>query len=139
MPCIEDFPIWRIPVHSHEALLRAHVFYTYSEILQSLQCKIFQYTFLGKYPMKFQNFFSLCQIQQLAWLRPNHRQLGPSEMRLLSDPCLLKLKMKKKNTLSCRIHCFEKVSRVSVESYMHQDCLSFIYFIFNNFLNLCLW
>ena len=38
------------------------------EILQSLQCKIFQYSFLRQYPMKAQDVFPLCQIQQLAWL-----------------------------------------------------------------------
>ena len=77
------------------------------EILLSLQCKIFQYTFLEQYPMEFQDFFSLCQIQQLTLLQLDHRKLGPSEMRLLSDPCIIKLK-KKKNTLSCVICCFEK-------------------------------
>ena len=30
---------------------------TFVEIHQSLQCKIFQYTFLRQYPMKFQDFF----------------------------------------------------------------------------------
>ena len=66
------------------------------EILQSLQCKIFQYSFLGQYPMKFQDFFFLCQIEQPAWLQLDHRKLGPSKMRLLSEPCIIKLKMKKK-------------------------------------------
>ena len=78
------------------------------EILQSLQCKIFQYTFLGQYPMKFQDFFSLCQIRQPAWLQLDHRKLGPSEMRLLPDPCIIKQK-KEKKTLSCVICCFEKL------------------------------
>ena len=73
------------------------------EILLSLQCKIFQYTFLGKYPIKFQDLFSLSQNQQLAWLQIDHKKLGPSIMRHLSDPCIIKLK--KKNMLSC---CFEK-------------------------------
>ena len=77
------------------------------EILQSLQCKIFQYSFLGQYPMKFQDFFFLCQIEQPAWLQLDHRKLGPSEMRLLSEPCIIKLK-KKKNSLLCVICCFEK-------------------------------
>ena len=77
------------------------------EILLSLQCKIFQYTFLEQYPMEFQDFFSLCQIQQLTLLQLDHRKLGPSEIRLLSDPCIIKLK-RRKNTLSCVICCFEK-------------------------------
>ena len=76
------------------------------EILLSLQCKIFQYTFLEQYPMEFQDFFSLCQIQQLTLLQLDHRKLGPSEIRLLSDPCIIKLR-KRKNTLSCVICCFE--------------------------------
>ena len=93
------------------------------EILQSLQCKILQYTFLRQYPMQFQDFFSLCQIRQPAWLQLDHRKLGPSEMRLLPDPCIIKLK-KKKKTLSCVISCFEKnVFRASIVSYSYQDCL----------------
>ena len=36
----------------------------FHEILQSLLCKISQYTFLTQYPTKFQDFFSLCKIQQ---------------------------------------------------------------------------
>ena len=58
-------------------------FSAFVEILQSLQCKIFQYTFLWHYPLKFQDFFSLCQIQQQARLQLDHRKLGPSEMGLL--------------------------------------------------------
>ena len=71
------------------------------EILLSLQCKMFQYTFLGEYPIKFQDFVSLCQIQQLAWLQIDHRKLGLSKMRLLSDPCITKLKKKKKHASMC--------------------------------------
>ena len=56
--------------------------------------------------MKFQDFFFLCQIEQPAWLQLDHRKLGPSEIRLLSDPCIIKLR-KRKNTLSCVICCFE--------------------------------
>ena len=77
------------------------------EILLSLQCKIFQYTFLRDYPIKFQDFVSLCQIQQLAWLQIDHRKLGLSKMRLLSDPVSQNWK-RRKNTLSCVICCFEK-------------------------------
>ena len=71
------------------------------EILQSLQCKIFQYSFLGQYPMKFQDFFFLCQIEQPAWLQLDHRKLRPSEMRLLSEPCIIKLKKKRKFAFMC--------------------------------------
>ena len=46
--------------------------------------------------MKFQDFFFLCQIEQPAWLKLDHRKLGPSKMRLLSELCIIKLKMKKK-------------------------------------------
>ena len=42
--------------------LRSTAVSAFVEILQSLQCKIFQYSFLGQYPMKFQDFFFLCQI-----------------------------------------------------------------------------
>ena len=61
------------------------------EIHQSLQCKIFQYTFLGQYPMKFWDLFSLCKIQQSAWLQLDHKKLRSSEMRF-SDPHIMKLK-----------------------------------------------
>ena len=66
------------------------------EILLSLQCKIFQYTFLEQYPMEFQDFFSLCQIQQLTSLQLDHIKLGPSKMRPLSDPSIIKLKRRRK-------------------------------------------
>ena len=46
--------------------------------------------------MKFQDFFFLCQIEQPAWRQLDHRKLGPSKMRLLSEPYIIKLKMKKK-------------------------------------------
>ena len=51
------------------------------EIPLSLQCKIVQYKFLWQYPMKFQDFLSMCQVHLLAWLQLDHRKLGPSEMR----------------------------------------------------------
>ena len=51
------------------------------EILQSLQCKIFKYTFFGQYPMKFWDFFSLCKISHPVWLQLDHKKLGPSELR----------------------------------------------------------
>ena len=72
------------------------------EILQSLQCKIFQYTFLRRYLMKLWYFFSLWKIQQPTWLQPDHKELRPSEMRLW-DPCIMKLK----NALWCMVYCFE--------------------------------
>jgi hypothetical protein len=73
--------------------------------------------------MKFQDFFSLCQIQQSAWLQLDHRKLGPSEMRLLSDPCIIKLKKKKKHAFMCDMLLWKTFFRVSIESYMYQDCL----------------
>ena len=57
------------------------------EIHQSLQCKIFQYTFHRQYPMKFQDFFLLCNIYQLVWLQLDYRQLGLWETRLLRPLC----------------------------------------------------
>ena len=56
------------------------------EILQSLQCKIFQYTFLGQYPMKFWDSFSLCKNQQPAWLQLDHKKFRPSEVRFSGAP-----------------------------------------------------
>ena len=53
------------------------------EIQQSLQCKIFQYTFLRQYPKQIQDFFLLCNIYQLVWLQLDYRQLGLWETRLL--------------------------------------------------------
>ena len=106
------------------------------EILLSLQCKIFQYTFLEQYPMEFQDFFSLCQVQQLAWLQIDHRKLGPSKMRLLSDPCIIKLK-RRKNTLSCVICCFEKCFWGYLLNLLCIKIAYDIYFIHTNFYNLC--
>ena len=54
----------------------------FREILQSLQCKIVQYTFLGQNPIKLQDFFSQCKIPHPAWLQLDHKKLGPSWMRL---------------------------------------------------------
>ena len=102
------------------------------EILLSLQCKIFQYTFLEQYPMEFQDFFSLCQIQQLTLLQLDHRKLGPSETRLLSDPCIIKLK-RRKNTLPCVIWCFEKHFLVYLLNLLCIKIAHNIYFIHTNF------
>ena len=106
------------------------------EILLSLQCKIFQYTFLGKYPIKFQDLFSLSQNQQLAWLQIDHKKLGPSIMRHLSDPCIIKLK-KKKNSISCVISCFEKCFLGYLLNLLCIKIAYDIYFIHTNFYNLC--
>ena len=92
------------------------------EILLSLQCKIFQYTFLEQYPMKFQDFFFLCQIEWPAWLKHDHRKLGPSKMRLLSEPCIIKLKMKKKFDFMYDMLLWKTFYRVSAEYCMYQDC-----------------
>ena len=56
----------------------------FREILQSLQCKIVQYTFLGQYLIKLQDFFSQCKIPHPAWLQLDHNKLGLSGMRLFS-------------------------------------------------------
>ena len=78
-----------------------HVFVHFVKSLRTYNCKIFHYTFLSKYPMEFQDFFSLCQIQNPIWLQLNYRKLGPPEVTLLSDPCIIKLKKKKKHTFMC--------------------------------------
>ena len=54
----------------------------FHEILQSLQCKIVQYTFLGQYLIKLRDFFSQCKIPHPAWLQLDHNKLGPLGMRL---------------------------------------------------------
>lgn len=76
------------------------------EIHQSLQCKIFPYTFFRQYPMKFWDCFSLCKIQEPAWLQLDHKKFKLSEVRC-SGPYIMKLK----NTLSCEIYFFEKYWR----------------------------
>ena len=58
-----------------------HTCCAFREILQSLQCESVQYTFLGQYPIKLEDFFSLCKISHPAWLQHDHKKLGPSEMR----------------------------------------------------------
>ena len=63
----------------------------FREIHQSLQCKIFQYTFFRQYPMKFWDSFSLCKIQEPAWLQLDHKKFKPSEVRC-SGPYIMKLK-----------------------------------------------
>ena len=59
----------------------------FREIHQSLQCEIFQYTFLRKYPMKFQDFLLPCKIYQLVWRQLDYRKLGLWETRLLRPLC----------------------------------------------------
>ena len=54
----------------------------FREILQSLQYKIVQYTFLGQYLIKLQDLFSQCKILHPAWLQLDHNKLGLSGMRL---------------------------------------------------------
>ena len=54
----------------------------FREILQSLQCKIVQYTFLGQYLIKLQDFFSQCKIPHPAWIQLHQNQLGLLGMRL---------------------------------------------------------
>ena len=58
--------------------------------------KSFSTVFLDNILLKFQDFFFLCQNKQPTWLQLDHRKLGPSKMRLLSEPRIIKLKMKKK-------------------------------------------
>ena len=81
------------------------------EILQSLQCKIFQYTFLGQYPMKSWDFFFLCKIQQPAWLQLSHRKLGPPGMRLFR----LLYPKTEKPSFKCDILLWKTLIRVSIE------------------------
>ena len=54
----------------------------FREILQSLQCKIVQYSFLGHYLIKLQDFFSQCKIPHPAWIQLHQNQLGLLGMRL---------------------------------------------------------
>ena len=69
--------------------------------------------------MKLQDFFSLCQIQQPAWLQLDHRKLGPSEMRLMSDPCIIKLKKKKKHAFMCDMtQCQDEVRTYSAGTHI---------------------
>ena len=82
--------------------------------------------------MKFQDFFFLCQIEQPAWLQLDHRKLGPSKMRLLSEPCIIKLK-KKKNLFSCVICCFEKHFLGFLLNLIFIKIAYNIYFIHTNF------
>ena len=86
---------------------------------QSINQSIFQYTFFGQYPMKFQDFFSLCQVQQPAWLQLEHRKLGPSEMGF-SDLCIKKTEIR---DFMCDILLWKTLFMVSIECYMYQDCL----------------
>ena len=81
------------------------------EILHSLQCKIFKYTFLGQYTMKCWDFFSLSKIQQPAWLQLDHRKLGPSEMRLFW-PLYHKTE---KHSFKCDLLLWKTVIRVFIE------------------------
>ena len=59
-----------------------HRLFAFREILQSQQCKIVQYTFLGQYLIKLQDFFSQYKIPHPARLQLDHNKLGPSGMRL---------------------------------------------------------
>ena len=127
------FEIWNVTIW---ALFGGTCVSAFLEILLSIQCKIFQYTFLGKYPIKFQDLFSLSQNQQLAWLQIDHKKLGPSIMRHLSDPCIIKLK-KKKNSISCVISCFEKCFLGYLLNLLCIKIAYDIYFIHTNFYNLC--
>ena len=81
------------------------------EILQSIQCKIFKYTFLRQYPMKSWDFFFICKIQQPAWLQLSHRKLGPSEMGFLK-PLYLKTE---EHSFKCDILLWKTLIRVSIE------------------------
>ena len=85
------------------------------EIHLSLQCKIFQYTFLRQYPMKFQDFLLPCKIYQLVWRQLDYRKLGLWETRLLRPMCHKNWK----NSLSCVIHWFEKDVLVNILNFIH--------------------
>ena len=59
----------------------------FREIHQCFHCKIFQYTFLRQYPMKFQYFFLVCKNYQRVWRQLDYRKLGLWETRLLRPLC----------------------------------------------------
>ena len=89
----------------------------FREIYQSLQCKIFQYTFFRQYPMKFWDSFSLCKIQEPAWLQLDHKKFKPSEVRC-SGPYIKKLK---KHALVLDIHVWKTLTSESIEFKTYQD------------------
>ena len=99
------------------------------EIPLSLQCKIVQYKFLWQYPMKFQDFFSLCQVQQPAWLQLDHKKLGPSEMRFFRTLC----HKTEKHARVCDIMLWKTLIRVSMNFYIYQEWVK-IYLIIYQFL-----
>ena len=121
----QDFskPIWP-PITCVSAFLEIH---------QSLQCKIFQYTFFGQYPIKFWDFLSLCKIKQPAWLQLDHKKLRPSEMRFSDDPYMMKLK----NALSCEIYSFEKLWLANLWNSKPIKMDKKIKLVFTNCSNLC--
>ena len=82
------------------------------EILQSLHCKIFKYTFLGQYQMKPWDFFFLCKIQPPAWLQLAHKKLGPPGMRLFRP---LYPQTEKKHSFKCDLLLWKTLIRVSIE------------------------
>ena len=103
------------------------------EIHQSLQCKIFQYTFLGQYPIKFWDFLSLCKIQQPAWQQLDQKKLRPSEIRF-SHPYIKRLK---KHALVWDIRLWKTLNSKSIEFETYQDGWENKTLVFTNFLNLC--
>ena len=92
------------------------------EIPLSLQCKIVQYKFLWQYPMKFQDFFSLCQVQQPAWLQLDHKKLGPSEMRFFRTLC----HKTEKHARLCDIMLWKTLIRVSIDFIHIKNGLKYI-------------
>ena len=99
------------------------------EIPLSLQCKTVQYKFLWQYLMKFQEFFSLCQVQQPAWLQLDHKKLGPSEMRFFRTLC----HKTEKHARVCDIMLWKTLIRVSMNFYIYQEWVK-IYLIIYQFL-----
>ena len=71
----QNNPSRRTQVGAFEAY-DPHVSVHFVKSFRTCNCKIFQYTFLSKYLMEFQDFFSLCKIHQPAWL---HKDVSTSE------------------------------------------------------------
>ena len=98
------------------------------EIPLSLQCKIVQYKFLWQYHVKFQDLFSLCQVQQPAWLQLDHRKLGPSKMRFFR-PLYHRTE---KHAHKCDIMLWKTFIRVSIDFYTYQEWAEIYFTIYQS-------
>jgi len=72
-----------------------------SAFLEIHQKKIFQYNFLGQYPIKFWDFLSLCKIQQPAWQQLDQKSWDHQKLDFHTP-----ISRDWKNTLSCEIYVY---------------------------------